>query len=222
MVQLFKDFCLRMAGPYFVVFLFCILSFEISESFILIFLKEPFDKLYAPICPVVAAFCLLEEEKAVLSFKGFRMIGLRGGEDITAVFDNAGIRPVHHNDSPPIEVTPVFPVMLIPLRVMERDKGKTIVLFPFLPDRRGSPLVIVARRNEFRKRELGEIMEKTAEENPAVQSVANDLMAVLFYRNKMLERMGFHHFSLSFSVFLFSLILKGRKEIFFASRHLSR
>ena len=61
--------------------------------------------------------------------------------------------------------------MLIPLRVMEGNKGKTIVLSPFLPDRRGSSLVIAARRDEFRKRELGEIMEKTAEENSAVQSV---------------------------------------------------
>ncbi len=47
-------------------------------------------------------------------------------------------------------------------------------------------------------------MKKAMEEDPAVESVCNDLVPVLGHGNKMLDRMGFH--------FLFSLIQKKDKR----------
>lgn len=149
-----EDSCFWIKCPDFFVLCFGLFLFQVLESVFFVFTEEPFDESNASFCPIVAALCLFEKDEPVFSLEGFRMIGLGSRENVTAVFDNIFIRNIRCNDSSPIEVTPVFPVVLVPFGVMEGNKRKSVVFFSFFPDRRVNPLIIPARWDELCQGEL--------------------------------------------------------------------
>ena len=136
------------------------------------------DEFPRPIRHVIKRIEFLKITKRGILFEALGVIAIRGGEGVADIFHRP--TPWHRSfdDSPREEVHPIFPVMLIPFRVMLTNQGKIAMTDTFFINRRMVAAIITLGIMEFRVAKFGEVVTEGLEKDAAMGGVDNHVVAV--------------------------------------------
>lgn len=148
------------------------------------------DEFPRPIRHVIKRIEFLKITKRGILFEAFGVIAIRGGEGVADIFHRP--TPWHRSfdDSPREEVHPIFPVMLIPFRVMLTNQGKIAMADTFFINRRMVAAIITLGIMEFRVAEFGEVVTEGLEKDAAMGGVDDHVVAVTANQGKVFKRVS--------------------------------
>ena len=148
------------------------------------------DEFPRPIRHVIKRIEFLKITKRGILFEALGVIAIRGGEGVADIFHRPIPRHRSFDDSPREEVHPIFPVMLIPFRVMLANQGKISVADTLFVNGGMVATIITLGIMEFRVTEFGEVVTEGLEKDAAMGGVDDHVVAVTANQSKMFKRVS--------------------------------
>lgn len=154
--------------------------------------EAPFDELLGARGHIVTILPSLEIGQGRRAREGLGVVGLGSTQHVADILDRVFVRHLLGDDAAPIEIGPVFPMVLVPLGMVLANLGEIMVAPPLLVHRAMGAGVILGARDEFSRPVFGEIVLQGMEKDAAVRCVPDDLVAMLGDGDQMVQEVVFH------------------------------
>ncbi len=172
---------------YLLVFRKSVFSLQVLPAVTRVFLQTIENELFAGLAHVKMRRMEAEIINAHLFVVALPGVNHRSGQCVADIFDGPFIRHRLDEKIPIEEVGPVFPVMRVMADMMLANGGEIVFMAALGVNRRGIALVIFRAFPEFFRRKLCQIMMQSEEENPHMESVQQNAVAVFADGMEMLE-----------------------------------